>query len=103
MQYQMKNYMKEQNNKCCKEVSKKKEEQHIDSLCVKISMRKTVQAAYDYEKQNYIQQKQPPKVFCKKGVLEILQNSQKNTCARVSFFNKAATLLKRDSGTGVFL
>ena len=55
-------------------------------------MRKTVQAAYDYEKQNYIQQKQPPKVFCKKGVLEILQNSQKNTCARVSFFNKVAGL-----------
>ena len=43
----------------------------------------------------------------KKGFLEILQNSQENTCARVSFFNKIgglrpATLLKRDFGTGVF-
>ena len=44
----------------------------------------------------------------KKVFLEISQNSQENTCARVSFFNKVAglrpaTLLKRDSGTGVFL
>ena len=31
-------------------------------------------------------QKQPPEVFCKKKLfLEILQNSQENTCARVSF------------------
>ena len=28
-------------------------------------------------------QKQSPEVFCKKGVLKILQNSQENTCARV--------------------
>ena len=35
--------------------------------------------------------KQPPEVFCEKKVfLEIWQNSQENTCARVS-------------GTGVFL
>ena len=27
-------------------------------------------------------------VFCKKGVLKYLLNSQENTCARVSFFNK---------------
>ena len=27
----------------------------------------------------------PPKVFCKKGVPEILQNSQENTCFRVYF------------------
>ena len=27
-------------------------------------------------------------VFCKKGVLEISQNSQENTCARVSFLLK---------------
>ena len=43
----------------------------------------------------------------KKLFLEILQNSQKNTCARVSFLMKLqakpATLLKKDSGTGVFL
>ena len=32
-------------------------------------------------------------VFCKKEVfLEISQNSQENTCARVSFFNKVAGL-----------
>ena len=31
-------------------------------------------------------QKKPPEVFCKKNVfLEILKNSQENTCARVSF------------------
>ena len=40
-------------------------------------------------------------------LLEISQNSQENTCAR-DFFNKvaglkAATLLKKDSDTGVFL
>ena len=33
----------------------------------------------------------------KKMFLEISQNSQKNTCARASFFNKV------DPGTGVFL
>ena len=37
-------------------------------------------------------------VSCKKGVSEISQKSQENTCARVPFFNKAAlrptTLLK---------
>ena len=32
-------------------------------------------------------QKQPPEVFYEKNVfLEISQNSQKNTCTRVSFF-----------------
>ena len=43
----------------------------------------------------------------KKVFLKISQNSQENTCARVSFYIVAgltpATLLKRDSGTGVFL
>ena len=42
----------------------------------------------------------------KKAFLEISQNSQEKTCARVSFSKKlqaSATLLKRDSGTGVFL
>ena len=47
-------------------------------------------------------------VLLKKAFWKISQNSQENTCARVSFFNKVAglkpaTLLKRDSGTGVFL
>ena len=38
-------------------------------------------------------QKQPPKVFCKKKVfLEILQNSQENTCARVLFLTKLQDL-----------
>ena len=35
--------------------------------------------------------------FVKKVFLEISQNLQENTCARVSF------LIKKDSGTGVFL
>ena len=54
-------------------------------------------------------QKQPQEVFCKKKVfLDISQNSQENTCARVSFSIKLQALdlqlyLKRDSGTGVFL
>ena len=48
-----------------------------------------------------------PEVFCKKGLLGISQNLQENTCDSV-FLNKVtgsrpATLLKRDSGTGVFL
>ena len=47
-------------------------------------------------------------VLLKKVFLDISQNSQGNTCARVSFFNivaglRPATLLKWDSGTGVFL
>ena len=49
-------------------------------------------------------------VLCKKLFLEISQNSQENTCARVSFLIKLqalgrrpAMLLKGDSGTGGFL
>lgn len=38
-------------------------------------------------------------VFCKKDVLEISQNSQKNDCAGVSF----SLYLKGDFGTSVFL
>ena len=43
----------------------------------------------------------------KKVFLEILQNSQENTCARVSFFDKVAglrlaTLLRKDTRTKVF-
>ena len=49
-----------------------------------------------------------PDVFCKKVFLEISQNSQKNTCARVSFLIKLQAsglllYLKRNSGTGVFV
>ena len=45
-------------------------------------------------------QNQPSGAFCK--------NSQENTCTRVSFFNKpgglrAAAILKKRLGTGVFL
>ena len=44
----------------------------------------------------------------KKVFLKILQNSQENTCARVSFLINLLALdlqlyLKRGSGTGVFL
>ena len=47
-------------------------------------------------------------VLLKKVFLEISQNSQENSCARVSFLIKLQALglqlyLKRDSGTGVFL
>ena len=68
-------------------------------------------------------QKQPPEVYYEESVLKISRNPQENTCARVSFltvfvrlfFNsvcpksnlenkrKPATLLKKDSDTGVFL
>ena len=47
-----------------------------------------------------------PEVFYKKGVLEILQNSQENTCATASFLIKLQAglhfYLKRDPGTGEF-
>ena len=39
-------------------------------------------------------------VLCEKVFLEISQNSQENTCARISFSIKFYQ--KRDSGTGVF-
>ena len=46
--------------------------------------------------------------YAKKVFLEILQNSQENTCARVSFLIELQPwdlqlCQKRDSGTGVFL
>ena len=48
-----------------------------------------------------MQKKQSPEV------LEISQNTQENTCARVSFLIKlqaeACNVIKKDSGTGVFL
>ena len=48
------------------------------------------------------------KVFCKKVFLEISQNSQENTCVRVSFLIKLQAqgqqlYQKRDPGTGVSL
>ena len=40
-------------------------------------------------------EEQPPEFFCKKSVLlEISQNSQENTCARVSFQIKLQALQK---------
>ena len=42
-----------------------------------------------------------PKVFCEKGFLEILQNSQENTCVRVSFLIKLQ-VLKKETLTQVF-
>ena len=54
-------------------------------------------------------QKQPPEVFCKKGILRnFAKFTGEHPCQRL-FFSKVAglspaTLLKkRDSGTGVFL
>lgn len=42
--------------------------------------------------------------FCKKLLLKISQNSQKNTCTKVSFLVKLpVTLLKRGSGKAFFL
>ena len=50
----------------------------------------------------HIIQKQSPEAFRKKKMfLKISQYSQKNICVAVSF--RLATLLKRDSNTGVFL
>ena len=50
----------------------------------------------------HIIQKQSPGAFRKKKMfLKISQYSQKNICVAVSF--RLATLLKRDSNTGVFL
>ena len=50
-----------------------------------------------------------PEVFCKKVFLEILQNSQENTCARVSFLIKSQAqacnfinIIKKDSLAQVF-
>ena len=37
-------------------------------------------------------EEQPPEVFLKKEFLEILQNSQENTCARFSFLIKLQAL-----------
>ena len=51
-------------------------------------------------------QKQRPEVFCERKVfLEISQNLQENTCARVSFLIKlqACKFIKKETGTGVFL
>ena len=49
-----------------------------------------------------------PECSVEEVFLEISQNSQENTYARVSFFInvaglRAATLLKRDSGTDIFM
>ena len=51
-------------------------------------------------------QKQPQEVFYKKVFLKILQNSQENTCARVSFLTKlqasACNFLKKETLPQVF-
>ena len=41
--------------------------------------------------------------FVEKVFLQILQNSQENTCATVFFFKNKKTLLIKRPGTGVFL
>ena len=43
------------------------------------------------------------KCSVKKAFLEIWQNSQENTCGRVSFSIKSQALLKRDSDAVLFL
>ena len=53
-------------------------------------------------------QKQPPEVLCKKGVLRNFAKFTEEHRRQRLFFDKIrglspATLLKRDSGTGVFL
>ena len=42
-------------------------------------------------------------VLYEKVLLEISQNPQENTCARVSFLIKFQAFIKRDSGPGAFL
>ena len=44
------------------------------------------------------------KVFCKKVVLKISQNSQETTCGRVSFLNKVAgsNFIKKETLAQVF-
>ena len=43
-----------------------------------------------------------PEVFCKKGVLEISQNSQENACTRDSFLKLQANFIKEESLARVF-
>ena len=55
----------------------------------------------------YIQQKQPPEVFCKKRCSQTFCKIHRKTPVSESLFNKdeglrPATLLKKDSVTGVF-
>ena len=49
-----------------------------------------------------LSQKQPLELFHKKAVLKNFAECMENICVRV-FFNKDATLLKRNSGIGVLL
>ena len=43
-----------------------------------------------------------PEVFCKRVFLEILQNSQENTCARVSFLTKLQAEALQNTSGGCF-
>ena len=55
----------------------------------------------DYVLKNYMQE-HPPEVFCEKDVYKNSANfTGKHLCWSL-FFNKPATLLKRDSNTPVF-
>ena len=47
-------------------------------------------------------QKQPPVSFCKKVFLKISQNSQENTCAKVTCSKVCNFIKKSDSDTCVF-
>ena len=57
---------------------------------------------------NLMSEAVPQRCFIKKVLLEILQNSQENTCTRVSFLIKLQAMdlqlyQKRDSGTDAFM
>ena len=56
---------------------------------------------------NYFCQRQPPIIFCKIGVLKNFAFTRKDLCQTLFFYKvsglRPATLLKRDSSTGVFL
>ena len=63
--------------------------------------------SYRYAKNTIAVQKQPPKVFCKKGVLKNFANITRKHLCQSLFFNKVAGLSlqhyqKRDSDTGFF-
>ena len=62
-------------------------------------------SGYMYEKiTNCVNSEAVPRsCSIKKVLLKISQNSQENTCARVSFFKDLQLYQKRDSDTSVFL
>ena len=77
---------------------------HSSTYIYIMILKSPVQSPYKKYTETVIQGCSAKKVF-----LEILQNSLENTCAKVSFLiqlqawdPRPTTLLKKDSGTGVF-